>query len=793
MAFQGLRRLLASVARQGPVVLWIDDWHWVDADSVRLLSHVLEGPGAPPVLLLLTGRPGAGPPASLPCSVRRIALGNLDPQAAQDLAARLLRLGGRPAQGESARAIATESLGHPLFIAALARHVLAGEELTRIHPSLEGAIWSRVEALTEMARRAAELLAVSGVPLPLAVLQSALGYPERAVPWSEMSAVVVQLGRDDIARAMGVRPPDFVGCFHARVAAAIVAHVPPPTRGLRHRALAFALEQNGSEESDSLVEHWQEAGEPQRAAAYALRGADSAAHVLAFERACRLYRRYLELAPPDAERSAIYEKLGAALGHVGRGRESADAYLAAAAVDGERRIELHRLAADQLFRSGHIDEAVALIERVFPSLSLRFPKSAGEALVWLAIRRLRIRRRGIEFERRSVEQIAPEAIARVDAAWTVALGLATVDNLKGACVQSGNLFLALELGEPLRVLRALAAEAAYVGTVGTRARARVDELLSRATELAAEVDDPYALGFLHLARCFALYLRSEFRAARASGEDAEAVFERRPVLASWELTSARMLVIASHFYDGDLNVIRTRVPELVREAESRGDLYSATNFRLSICNNAWLIDDRSDQARSNLRLADESWRYQGVHMQQVWSLSAWGNLELYDGDPGAAYERVRSNWRAVSTSFVMRFERIRTELIWLRGRAALALAARDAPARRKMLGDAERCAKRLLRESAPWSPAAGHLLLAGVLAIRGESRASDAKLLEAAARARACGLQLIVRVHEHFTGTGGGFAGQVRRPDRWVRMLAPGLTAPADRAATVTPRGHRLG
>jgi hypothetical protein len=335
--------------------------------------------------------------------------------------------------------------------------------------------------------------------------------------------------------------------------------------------------------------------------------------------------------------------------------------------------------------------------------------------------------------------------------------------------------LALELGEPFRVVRALAAEAAYVATVGTRARSAADALLSRATQIAEHLADPYAHGFVHLARCFTLYLRSDFTAARAAGDAAEAVFEERPIMAPWELTSARMLLLSTHFYSGDLRVIRRRVPALVREAEGRGDLYGATCLRLGICNCAWLVDDESEEARRNLRVADESWHYQGVHLQHGWSLVAWANVDLYEGKADDAYARVHRQLPALERSFVMRFERLRAELLWLRARAALALATAVVGGRTRLLAEAKRCGKRLLAESAPWAPAAGYLVLAGAFGVHGREAEAREPLQIAGRLARATDFHLIDQLSAHLAGDTRPLAGVVARPDRWLRMLAPGL------------------
>jgi hypothetical protein len=158
-------------------------------------------------------------------------------------------------------------------------------------------------------------------------------------------------------------------------------------------------------------------------------------------------------------------------------------------------------------------------------------------------------------------------------------------------------------------------------------------------------------------------------------------------------------------------------------------------------------------------------------------LSAWVHVDLYDGQADQAYARVLEAWHAIEHSFIMRFERLRAELFWLRARAALAVAERHPQHDVRALADAEHWGTRLLGESAPWAPSAGHLVLAGAHALRGSHLPAREHLRRAVSLATTTGIEIIARTHAQWLGDEAhGLSAQVARPERWIGMIAPGLT-----------------
>src|SRR5262249_34870972 len=142
---------------------------------------------------------------------------------------------------------------------------------------------------------------------------------------------------------------------------------------------------------EALMAHYFGAGQRERAAHFAARAAQRAADNLAFEHSARLYRFALEQRDADdhhhpgapAERLAGHEikaQLAEVLAHAGRAGEAAELYLSAAqGPEGSWPVEMRRRAAEQLLRTGRIDEGQKVLTQVVEAVGLRMP-GPGEHL-----------------------------------------------------------------------------------------------------------------------------------------------------------------------------------------------------------------------------------------------------------------------------------------------------------------------------------------------------------------------------------------------------------------------------
>jgi predicted ATPase len=279
-----------------------------------LLAEIVRPPCAPSMLLVCTARADAG---DLPFAARDVRLAPLERDEAVELATNILARAGTPTV-RSARAIAEEAGGHPLFIAELARYARRSTD-GDVH--LDDALWARVARLDERARALVELVAVAGAPITMATAARAAAETDR----SALSSRAALLRAESLLRTARGGGAERVEAYHDRVREAVLARLDASTRTSWHEKLAIALEAAGDADPAALALHWRGAGVLDKAAHFTLAAAYDAATSLAFERAATLARTALELLPRDhADVLRAHVVAGDALANAGRGPDAGE-------------------------------------------------------------------------------------------------------------------------------------------------------------------------------------------------------------------------------------------------------------------------------------------------------------------------------------------------------------------------------------------------------------------------------------------------------------------------------------
>jgi hypothetical protein len=637
-----------------------------------------------------------------------------------------------------------------------------------------------------------QLAALSAGRLMRRVAERACELPPGAVEQG-----VSVLRASNLARTSGSADSDRLEPYHDRVRAAVLAHTSEGDARTAHRRLALALEAEPEADPEALVLHWREAGDAARAASYAAEAAARASLTLAFDRAVRWYSLALELraagGPRDpAAEHALRVALGHALANAGRGGEAATAYLAAADTAGPAESsDLRRWAAEQLMRSGHLDEGIATLRTALQPLGVAVATRPVQALCSLLVRRLQIRLRGLRYRERAAADIPARRLTRIDFVWSVTSGLSLADPLLGSSVHALHILLALRAGEPSRVCRAIASEAVYSASVGAADRAR--RLQVRAHDLASRVGQPYTFGVLGLCDGMVAFLLGEFARAQRTLDDAQQILRRDATGVAWEIDAAEDFDIGALAWMGRFEELRRRVPRVMREADARGDLYFSASQRTGLANGLIQLQrDQVAQARADAAEGLARWPQRGFQIFHYWNLYASAQIDLYEGDAGSAHARMTRGWRDVEAAIQLRVQFSRIAITELRIRCVLAAArqcARRAPSEaHALLDQARREIRRLARERVGWASALAGLLEAGLAHLRGDVATACDQLAHAIAALDAAGLALFATAaRRRLAQLCGGDRGAelsrqaaawfthsgVVRPDAMTAMLTP--------------------
>ncbi len=778
--FGAFRELVGNLARKRPLVIVIDDIQWADADSLALLRALLDVPDAPAVLLCLLERWNGTDPqlVSLPGDVRRLDLSPLAKAEAVELARRLLGDREGHVDAERLAQITEDTQGHPLFITELARHRHEGSPIAR---GLDEVILARVASLAPLDRSVLEVVATAGYPLALDVLGSSIAASPRA-----LFDVLVRLRNERLVRSD--RDDRTVCAYHDRVRESVANHLDSAQRAVLHRELALALQALGRDDAEALARHWEAAGDASQAARYVRVAANKASSALAFSRTATLLEKLLVLEPmAEAQRTQVEIEIADAWGNAGYSAKSARLRLALAEhLTAEGAVDQRRMAAEELLTSGHFDESAALLERLVTDAELFDPKTPGRSLLGLLTRRLQLKLRGTSFKPCDPASIPARQRRVVDASWSAGGGLIMTDVIRGNYFLVVNALEALKLGEPERIVRALAVESMCGGAAD---RARSNVLIERARSVCQQANTPMAEAYVALGDGGLAYFWGECERAIPLLKRAEALFRDKCIGARYQLNSVRFMlcrVLAQH---GALRELSELVPGYMREADERGDLYSLINLRSTPQAILELAKNNPAAASAFLDECDGTLTQVGFHVQHYLALIARVQVLIYQGQPEQAYAAIDQAWPQFKRSHLLRVPLIRIHSHDLLARAALATAARNKARQPELRKVVTRCLKSLAADSHhPWTEVPRHTIAgcAALLDSQRESAVSHWRLAQAAGTTHAMDMNAAALLLA-LGGLIGGDEGAAldHKGDSWLR--GQGVVEPRKLAALLVP------
>jgi adenylate cyclase len=365
--------LLQRASREGPIVLWLEDAHWLDEAAAEFLAFLLPLLADDAVGVLVTGRPElAGD--WIPKDIPRLTLSPLDEESARAL---LGDLSADPAElgVESWRDLIRRSEGNPLYLEQLARSLREGGGKGGVPGTVQGLIMERIDRLEGPIQILLQMAAVLGTQFSAPLLRRMYALEPERVQFDAALRVLENGGflvaEDGERNAWGFR--------HALSQEVAYGGLLIRVRKVLHESAArlgeevFA-ERRGSE-APFFAHHYWEAGLARDAAPHLWIAGRSAAEAYELPAAEMFLGRLAQTAAGDArdllsadDRARFLEMFGNVLLHRGR-LDDADVQFSDLEREGERAGRGEWAARGLEYRGrtawyrGELDVAEELFER----------------------------------------------------------------------------------------------------------------------------------------------------------------------------------------------------------------------------------------------------------------------------------------------------------------------------------------------------------------------------------------------------------------------------------------------
>jgi class 3 adenylate cyclase/tetratricopeptide (TPR) repeat protein len=273
--FDVFRRLSIQGSRQRPLILVLEDLHWVDKISEEFLAFLAEDMPGARILLLAAYRPGYQPPWLDKSYAGQVPLNPLT----HDDSLRVVRsvVHAERVVDQVTEEIVAKADGNPLFLEQLALH--AGEarnlrSVLMVPNTIHDVVMARTDRLPQETKQILQTAAVIGREVPFRVLRAVCGesFPlgSRLRELSRLEFVYERVETEGIVYVFR----------HALTQEAVYGSLLERHRRSCHGAVGYALEQLYAGRIDEVAEllafHFGRSDEAERAVDYAILAAEKA-------------------------------------------------------------------------------------------------------------------------------------------------------------------------------------------------------------------------------------------------------------------------------------------------------------------------------------------------------------------------------------------------------------------------------------------------------------------------------------------------------------------------------------
>jgi len=283
-----IQRLVQTMSRQAPLVIMVDDLHWIDPSSDTFIARLVDAVNDSRTLLLLNFRPEYQRDWMTRSTYRSLPLKVLDSAAAREMLEVLL--GHDASIKDLASKLVSRALGNPFFIEELIRSLveaghLAGQpgayrmvkpvKTQTLPRTVQTVLAARIDRLGEITKQVLQTAAVIGQEFEEIILRGTLDLSGNELEDSLYNLVEVEFFYQKAFY------PEPVYAFRHPIVREVAYHtLLRKPRSRLHRRTARAIEKIHPDRRDELAGlmayHWQKAKDPLKAARWHGRAARAA-------------------------------------------------------------------------------------------------------------------------------------------------------------------------------------------------------------------------------------------------------------------------------------------------------------------------------------------------------------------------------------------------------------------------------------------------------------------------------------------------------------------------------------
>jgi predicted ATPase/class 3 adenylate cyclase len=280
---------IKSAAAHSPVLIVVEDTHWIDPTSLELLTAIVQQTPKQPLLLVMTSRPEFVPPWPNHAHVTTLPLTRLSREFGAALIDRVTA--GKPLPNSVLEKILAQTDGVPLFIEELTKMILESKLLREesgryvleqplpsfaIPTTLYASLMARLDRLG-IAKEVAQIGAAVGREFSHELMQAICPFPENT-----LDSTLAQLVKSELVFCRGEKSDRIYTFRHFLARDVAYAALLKSRRTNLHAAIAKAFEQQFPEvveaEPESLAHHLSEAGLLEKAVTYWIKAGKKASN-----------------------------------------------------------------------------------------------------------------------------------------------------------------------------------------------------------------------------------------------------------------------------------------------------------------------------------------------------------------------------------------------------------------------------------------------------------------------------------------------------------------------------------